>query len=207
MLLLLSSIRRYYLELVGRRRLKITQSWELDGYRVASAELLKDATIPQQNETPGTSPTAAAAADGQAGSNADSSNGDGSSSRSIDGGVSVSELASDVLACGDELMGKMRGMLATRRMAAGHIRELFDRWVQFGCTVLVFQRGAEYYGAFGGWAQTVGWCVEWSRTWLYLFLGTEGVRELVCVDKLMNGQYRRHAGNKGWGCSTHQQAG
>jgi hypothetical protein len=95
---------------------------------VASAELLKDATIPQQNETPATSPTAAAAAaDGQAG-NADGSNGGGSSSS--DSRVSVSELAGDVLACGDELMSKMRGMLATRRMAAGHIRELFDRWVR-----------------------------------------------------------------------------
>jgi hypothetical protein len=38
-------------------------------------------------------------------------------------------LAADVLGVGDELMAKMRGMLAARRMAAGHIRELFDRSV------------------------------------------------------------------------------
>lgn len=35
-------IRRYYLEVVGRRRLKISRAWELDGYRMAEAKYCAD---------------------------------------------------------------------------------------------------------------------------------------------------------------------
>jgi hypothetical protein len=44
--------------------------------------------------------------------------------------VDVAALAAGVLSTGDDLLVKMRGMLSSRRMAAGHIRELFDRWVE-----------------------------------------------------------------------------
>ena len=35
-------LRRYYLEVVGRKRLKISRAWEMDGYRMAEAKYYAD---------------------------------------------------------------------------------------------------------------------------------------------------------------------
>ena len=42
--------RRYYLEIVGRRRFHITRAWEQDGYRVADAEFFSD-EAPEEGST------------------------------------------------------------------------------------------------------------------------------------------------------------
>ena len=34
--------RRFYLEIVGRRRFRITRAWEQDGYRIAAPEFFSD---------------------------------------------------------------------------------------------------------------------------------------------------------------------
>lgn len=39
----LAGFRRYYLEVIGRRRISITNTWEQDGYRMATATLVTDA--------------------------------------------------------------------------------------------------------------------------------------------------------------------
>jgi hypothetical protein len=133
---------------VGRRRLKITQVSELDGYRVASAELIKDDVITanQQDDAP------AGQQDGEGGSNGGRRGSNGSSGGG-NGSNDVAALSAEVLSAGDELLSKLRNMLASRRMAAGHIRDLFDRSELFGggdfktggCRCCVCRHG-EYMG-------------------------------------------------------------
>ncbi|WIA19665.1 hypothetical protein OEZ85_005596 [Tetradesmus obliquus] len=109
---------RYYLEMVGRRRIKITSTRDLDGYRVAAAELFKD-TTPQ--------PAAAAvAADAPAGENAADVT-DSVSNTVSNNNDSLQELAESAVAAADGLLDRVRGVLASRRVGPGQIRELFDR--------------------------------------------------------------------------------
>jgi len=35
-------LRRFYLEIIGRKRLKISRAWEMDGYRMAEARYYED---------------------------------------------------------------------------------------------------------------------------------------------------------------------
>lgn len=110
--------RRYYLEMVGRRRIKITSTRDLDGYRVAAAELFKD-TTPQPA-------AAAAAADAPAGENAADVT-DSVSNTVSNNNDSLQELAESAVAAADGLLDRVRGVLASRRVGPGQIRELFDR--------------------------------------------------------------------------------
>lgn len=103
--------------MVGRRRIKITSTRDLDGYRVAAAELFKD-TTPQ--------PAAAAAADAPAGENAADVT-DGVSNTVSNNNDSLQELAESAVAAADGLLDRVRGVLASRRVGPGQIRELFDR--------------------------------------------------------------------------------
>ena len=43
-------LRRYHLEIVGRRRVRMVSSAELDGYRVATVQPLSDDKEPSQGE-------------------------------------------------------------------------------------------------------------------------------------------------------------
>jgi hypothetical protein len=122
--------RRYYLEIVGRRRIKITSTRDLDGYRVASAELLKDAapaaaaaagssSAAAPADAPAGDPAAAAAADAtDTVSNTVSNNNDSDS---------LPELVESVVGAADGLLERVRSVLASRRVGPGQIRELFDR--------------------------------------------------------------------------------
>jgi hypothetical protein len=104
---------------------------------VASAELIKDDVITanRQDDAPAgqqddVNPASGSAA-GEGGSNGGRRGSDGSSGGG-NGSNDVAALSAEVLSTGDELLSKLRGMLASRRMAAGHIRDLFDRSVVFG---------------------------------------------------------------------------
>lgn len=43
--------RRYFVELVGKRRVKIISCQDLDGYRLASAEVIEHDTHPQEGSS------------------------------------------------------------------------------------------------------------------------------------------------------------
>ena len=46
-------LRRFYLEIIGRKRLKISRAWEMDGYRMAEARYYEDEN-PAPNSPEGT---------------------------------------------------------------------------------------------------------------------------------------------------------
>lgn len=131
--------------MVGRRRLKITQTWELDGYRVASADIVTD-SVPANNSSSNSSgsPTAAAAAAGagevaaagSADAAATAGRAEGSTAAAgaasvgaggSDDGQRARQLAAQVLEECDTFMQRVRGVLASRRVGAGQVRELFER--------------------------------------------------------------------------------
>jgi hypothetical protein len=121
--------RRYYLEIVGRRRIKITSTRDLDGYRVASAELLKDAApaaAAAAGSSSGAAPADAPAGDAAATDATDSVSNTVSNNSDSD---SLPELVESVVGAADGLLERVRGVLASRRVGPGQIRELFDRWV------------------------------------------------------------------------------
>lgn len=139
--------RRYYLEMVGRRRIKITESWDLDGYRVASAQLMKDNPPPAAAaggsdsgrgsraadagppvERAGQQLPTAAAGDG-AGGAADVTTTGAAAAGAGQGSPGVPELVDSVVTSCDSLMERLRTIMASRRVGPGQIRELFDRWV------------------------------------------------------------------------------
>lgn len=94
--------------MVGRRRVAISAVRELDGYRVADATLLHDAP-----------PGAEQGGDDAAGPR-DAGSGRGRAS-------SLAESAAAVLGVCDQLLERLRAVLAARRMGAGQVRELMDR--------------------------------------------------------------------------------
>jgi Lon protease-like protein len=120
-------VRRYYLELVGRRRLRITGCRELDGYRVASADVLADAPEPPQ----------AAGAGGAAAAGGAAVEADTPAAAAAPRGAAAAaappppetaqQLAARVLVSSDALLQRMRGVLASRRVGAGHIQEFMER--------------------------------------------------------------------------------
>lgn len=124
---------------MGRRRIKISQCWELDGYRVASAQVISDA--PTSSSLSTTTTTANHAARTQQhhsdleppAGNAESvapQPGSGRSEASAqtgNGSSTVAGLVDSVIGSCDEVINRLRSVMASRRVGAAHMGELMER--------------------------------------------------------------------------------
>ena len=130
---------------MGRRVLRLTATWDLDGYRVASALPLQDSS---SREQPGqamsdASAGAVARAGGDAGSGdgGDGAAGDGEPASGAAAGAgddpegeednagSVEQLSSHVIDACEGLLEQLRSALTGRRVGMGQLRDLMDRCV------------------------------------------------------------------------------